>query len=236
VFLGTKKALRVAVTAWEAEVRGHAPSAVGATVTTLLTMWLEARAHDWQPLTARDHRSRVRFITEDLGTVRLVDLDPLRIDAWLAQMRRRGVGQGAIRGRLSTFKAACSWGVSRRLLRSNPVADAAPRLAVVRRSITPEPEQVVALLQAAAEEDTRAALGSTRSGLAPRSAKRSASSSNPTWKDDIRPMERRMERHRPIGQTDVASPAWAAEPTSSPASSSTTTRGPTSRPSQPRLD
>ena len=159
VFLGTKKAVRVAVTAWEADVRGHAPSAVGATVTDLLTMWLEVRAHDWQPLTARDHRSRVRFITEDLGTIRLVDLDPLRIDAWLAQMRRRGVGQGAIRGRFSTLKAACSWGVSRRLLRSNPVADAAPRLAVVRRSITPEPEHVVALLQAAAEEDTRAALG-----------------------------------------------------------------------------
>ena len=159
VFHGTKKAVRMAVTAWEAEVRGHAPSAVGATVTDLLTMWLEARAHDWQPLTARDHRSRVRFITEDLGTVCLVDLDPLRVDAWLAQMRRRGVGQGAIRGRFSTFKAACSWGVSRRLLRSNPIADAAPRLAVVRRSTTPEPDQVVALLQAAAEEDTRAALG-----------------------------------------------------------------------------
>ena len=103
VFRGSKKAVRDAVTAWEAEVRGHAPSAVGATVADLLTMWLDARTHDWQPLTARDHRSRVRSITEDLGTVRLLDLDPLRVDAWLAQMRRRGVGQGAIRGRMSTF-------------------------------------------------------------------------------------------------------------------------------------
>lgn len=107
-------------------------------MTDLLTMWLEARAHDWQPLTARDHRSRVRFITEDLGTVRLVDLDPLRVDAWLAQMRRRGVGQGAIRGRLSTFKAACSWGVSRRLLRSNPVA-ASSMATVASSRMTPCP-------------------------------------------------------------------------------------------------
>jgi len=44
-----------------------------------------------------------------------------------------------------------------------------------------------------------------------------------------------LERQRPIGQTDVASPAWAVEPTFLPASWSTTRRGRTSRPSQPRL-
>ena len=68
------------------------------------------------------------------------------------QMRRRGVGAGAIRGRVSTLKAAASWGVSRRMLRSNPVVDAAPRVRNGRRSVRPEPEQVVALLTAAAEE------------------------------------------------------------------------------------
>ena len=159
IFHGTKKAVRREVAVWEAEVRGHAPSSVGATVADLLTMWQQARAHDWQPLTASNHRSRSVFIIEDLGGVRLLDLDPLRIDAWLAQMRRRGVGQGAIRGRMSTLKTACSWGLSRRMIRSNPVADAAPRLHVVRRSVTPAPEQVVALLRAAAEEETRAGLG-----------------------------------------------------------------------------
>jgi len=59
---------------------------------------------------------------------------------------------------VSTLKAACGWGVSRRLLRSNPVADAAPRLGSGRRSARPEPEQVVALLKAAEEEETRAGL------------------------------------------------------------------------------
>ena len=78
--------------------------------------------------------------------------------AWLAQMRRRGLGDGAIRGRVTTLKAACSWGVSRRMLRSNPVLDAAPRLPVGRRTMRPEPEQVVALLRAADEEETRAGL------------------------------------------------------------------------------
>ncbi len=157
-FRGTKKAVRAEVAAWEAEVVGRAPSHLGATVADLLTMWQEARAHEWQPTTVRDHRSRAARIIEDLGTVRLVDLDPLRVDSWLAQMRRRGIGPGAIRGRVSTLKAAASWGISRRMLRSNPVADAAPRIRNGRRSARPEPEQVVALLQAAAAESRRAGL------------------------------------------------------------------------------
>ena len=32
------------------------------------------------------HHSRSIRIVEDLGTVRLVDLDPLRVDAWLARV------------------------------------------------------------------------------------------------------------------------------------------------------
>jgi len=158
VFRGPKKAVRAEISAWEAELRGRAPSSVGATVADLLAAWQEARAHEWQPTTARDHQSRAALVAADLGAVRLVDLDPLRIDAWLAQLRRRGVGVGAIRGRAATLKAAASWGVSRRMLRSNPVADAAPRLRTGRRSARPEAAQVVALLAAAAEDSVRAGL------------------------------------------------------------------------------
>jgi integrase len=157
-FRGTKKAVKAEVAAWEAELLGRSASHLGATVADLLAMWQDARAGEWQPTTVRDHRSRAARIVEDIGTVRLVDIDPLRVDAWLAQMRRRGVGAGAIRGRVSTLKAAASWGVSRRMLRSNPVVDAAPRARNGRRSVGPEPEQVVALLTAAAEESRRAGL------------------------------------------------------------------------------
>ena len=158
VFRGHKKSVRAEVATWEAEIRGRAPAGVGATVADLLAMWQEAKAHEWQPTTVRDHRSRAALIVADLGPVRLLDLDPLRIDAWLAQLRRRGVGVGAVRGRLATLKAAASWGVSRRLLRSNPVADAALRLPLGRRSVRPEPEQVVALLEAATAESVRGGL------------------------------------------------------------------------------
>jgi hypothetical protein len=104
-FHGTQKAVRAEVAAWEAEVLGRSASHLGATVADLLTMWQEARGGEWQPTTVRDHRSRAARIVGDIGTVRLVDLDPLRVDAWLVQMRRRGVGAGAIRGRVSTLKA-----------------------------------------------------------------------------------------------------------------------------------
>jgi integrase len=157
-FRGSKREVTRAVAAWEADLTGTSSLGASALVSDLLRLWQEARADSWQPTTARDYASRCRMIDADLGPVRLVDLDPLRVDRWLAKMRRDGVGAGAIRARFGAFKAACSWGVSRRMLRSNPVVDAAPRLAVGRRSVRPEPEQVVALLAAAAEESARAGL------------------------------------------------------------------------------
>ncbi len=157
-FRGAKKAVRAQVAAWEAELRGTAPATVGATVVDLFELWLEAKAFDWQPTTARDHRSRTVLIARDLGSVRLIDLDPLGIDRWLAKMRRDGVGQGAIRGRIATLRAALSWGVSRRMLRSNPVSEAKPRLRTRHLTLRPNADQVVALIAAATEESMRAGL------------------------------------------------------------------------------
>ncbi len=159
VFRGGKRAVREQVTQWEAELRGTAPSSVGATVADLLGLWLDTKQSDWQPTTARDYASRVRSISEAIGAVRLVDLDPLRIDAWVASMRNAGVGEGAIRSRVSALRSAISWGISRRMLRSNPVSEARPKVRSNRRTMRPEPEQVVALLAAAAQEDDRATLG-----------------------------------------------------------------------------
>jgi integrase len=132
---------------------------VGATVADLLELWQEAKAFDWQPTTARDYRSRVHRIVRDIGHVRIRDLDPFRVDAWVAQMRRDGVGEGAVRSRVSALRAALSWGVSRRMLRSNPIVEAAPKVRNGRRTARPEPEQVVAMLEAAQAEGPRAALG-----------------------------------------------------------------------------
>jgi hypothetical protein len=69
---------------------------IGATVADLLGLWLEAKRSDWQLTSARDYSTRCRAINYAIGSVRLVDLDPLRVDAWVAGMRRAGVGEGAI--------------------------------------------------------------------------------------------------------------------------------------------
>src|SRR2546423_4496143 len=123
VFRGGKKDVRQQVAAWEAALRGTAPSSIGATLGDLLRLWLEAKEFDWQPTSARDYASRCRSITEAIGSVRLVDLDPFRIDAWVTQMRNDGVGEGAIRSRVSALRSAVSWGISRRMMRSNPVSE-----------------------------------------------------------------------------------------------------------------
>ncbi len=158
VFRGGKKAVRAEVAEWEASLRGTAPGTVGATVADLLELWQQAKAFDWQPTTLAAHRSRASLIAADLGAVRLVDLDPFRIDAWLAKMRRDGVGEGAVRSRVSSLRAALSWGISRRMLRANPIVEAAPALKTGRRTARPEPEQVVAILDAAVRDGPRAAL------------------------------------------------------------------------------
>lgn len=158
VFKGGKRAVKAEIAAWEAELRGTAPATVGASVADLLRLWQDAKAGEWQPTTVRDRRSSCAAIARDLGRIRLRDLDPLRIDAWISRMRRQGVGEGAVRGRVLTFRAALSWAVSRRMLRSNPVKEASPRIRTRRRSVRPDAKQVVAIVAAAKQESVRAAL------------------------------------------------------------------------------
>lgn len=165
-FKGSKKAVRAEVAEWEATLRGTAPQAIGATVADLLVLWQQAKAFDWQPTTVRDHRSRAKMIAADIGQIRVLALDPFRIDAWVAQMRRDGVGEGAVNSRVTALRAALSWGISRRMLRSNPISEAKPKLRSGRRSTSPDPGQVVAILAAARREGTREALGLRLSAVA----------------------------------------------------------------------
>ena len=158
VFRGGKKAVRAAIAQWEAELRGTAPAGADATVADLLRLWQAAKAFDWQPTTARDYESRCRAIAGDLGRVRLLDLDTFRIDSWIGQMRRRGVGEGAVRGRVAALRAACTWGVARKLIRSNPVVEASPRIRSRQRKARLSPTQVTAIIANASAEGTQEGL------------------------------------------------------------------------------
>lgn len=157
-FRGGKREVNRLIAEWEREVQGTAPVAVGATVAELLDLWQVAKASQWQPTTVREHRHRSAAIAADLGKVRLADLDPMRVDARVARFRREGVGEGAIRGRVGSLRAAVTWAVSRRMIRANPVAEADPNVRVKRRVATVDSAAVGAVVRAASAESTRAGL------------------------------------------------------------------------------
>jgi integrase len=158
-FKGSKREVTKRIAEWESEVQGAAAASVGLTIAGLLDSWRAAKAPQWQPTTAREHKHRSAAVIADLGDVRLADLDPMRVDAWVARLRREGVGEGAIRGRVGTLRAALTYAVSRRLVRTNPVAEASPDIRVKRRAATVDSAAVLAILEAAEAEGTRAGLG-----------------------------------------------------------------------------
>jgi integrase len=157
-FKGTKRAVGRQIAEWEREVQDAAASSVGMTVESLLELWQNAKGAQWQPTTSREHRHRSASVANDLGAVRLTDLDPMRIDAWVAGLRRKGVGEGAIRGRVGTLGAALTWAVSRRLVRTNPVAEAKPSVRVRKRPAPVESSAVLAVLDAAEAQGSREGL------------------------------------------------------------------------------
>jgi integrase len=156
-FKGTgKREVYKRIAEWESEVQGAAAASVGLTIVGLLDLWQEAKAAQWQPTTARDHKHRSAAVIA--GDVRLADLDPMRVDAWVARLRRDGVGESAIRARVGTLRAALTYAVSRRLVRTNPVAEANPNVRVKRRAATVDSAAVLAILAAAEAESARAGL------------------------------------------------------------------------------
>lgn len=107
-------------------------------------------------------------------------------------------------------------GVSRRMLRSNPVVDAAPRVCAGRRSARPEPEQIVALLAAAVEESTRAGLAMRLAATGAREAEIVALA----W-DHLEGDQLRIRRHGIDGQAVIRDKTQTASSRMSPS-----TRGP----------
>src|SRR5688572_1405274 len=87
-FRGSKRATAKQIGDWERELQGSAAAAGVMTVSRTLVLWQEAKVAQWQPTTAREHKHRSASVARDLGSVRLTDLDPMRVDAWVARLRR----------------------------------------------------------------------------------------------------------------------------------------------------
>ncbi len=119
-------------------------------VAELLRYWQDLRGPSWSPLTARAHASRSRSIAEDpIASLAVGRLQVADIDAWVARMRKRGVGEGSIRNQLQTMRAALTQAQRWGWITQNPAALAhkdAPKR--TPRGVLRD-DEVAALLEAA---------------------------------------------------------------------------------------
>jgi integrase len=121
-----------------------------------LASWLASRT-DWAPTTARANASSVhRHIAPALGAIRLGDLQPLQVERW--QRVLAGTLPGAATKARMVLSSACADAVRLGLIATNPVARArgVPQASPTRTIYGPD--DLRALLTAAADERLGAAL------------------------------------------------------------------------------
>ncbi|MDP9442264.1 MAG: site-specific integrase [Actinomycetota bacterium] len=153
---GTKRdALRQAAQLESAPHRG----AAGRTVDDALRAWVERNEGTWAPASRRDQTSRARHIAEDkIAKMSLARLGVVDVDRWLTRMRRAGVGDSAIRNRLTVLRAALHQAVVWGWITSNPAALARARTAKRAPREAMRPEDAIAAIRAATEFDPLAGL------------------------------------------------------------------------------
>lgn len=155
VYGGKKEAQRVAaqLTAVPAARSG------GRTVSDLFAEWFALNADTWAASSRRDRASRIEFINADpIAKVAVARLSVADVERWIARMRKAGIGDGAIRNRHQTLRAALSQAVRWGWIAVNPAALAQVRQPkrVPRGAMTPHDVQRV--LEAAATIDPAAVL------------------------------------------------------------------------------
>jgi integrase len=151
---GTKReAQRVA-----ASLESRPPSnAAGRTVTDVLTAWRDVNQPVWAESTRRDYESRIAKIEEDpiaemaVARVRVAD-----VERWHSRMRKRGVGEAAIRGRHSVLRAALAQALRWEWVGSNPASQAVLRQPKRAPRDAMTPDEVRAAITAAREIDPAA--------------------------------------------------------------------------------
>jgi len=152
---GKREALREAARLESAPQRG----AAGRTVADALDGWLERNEGSYTPASLRDQTSRVRLVQQDaIARTPLARLGVAEVDRWLTRMRRAGLGNAAIRNRLTVLRAALQQAVVWGWISSNPAALTRPP--GVKRSPRDvmSPDDAIAVIKVATDSDPLAGL------------------------------------------------------------------------------
>jgi integrase len=128
-------------------------------VADALDGWLERNEGSYTPASLRDQTSRVRLVQQDaIAGTPLARFGVAEVDRWLTRMRRSGLGDAAIRNRLTVLRAALQQAVVWGWISSNPAALSRPP--GVKRSPRDvmSPADAVAVIKAATDTDPLAGL------------------------------------------------------------------------------
>ncbi|MGH9098132.1 MAG: tyrosine-type recombinase/integrase [Acidimicrobiales bacterium] len=124
-----------------------------------LVAWLERNEGSYTPASLRDQTSRVRFVQQDqIAQTPLARLGVAEVDRWITRMRRAGLGDSAIRNRLTVLRAALQQAVVWGWIASNPAAlTRAPGVKRSPRDVM-SPHDAIAVIEAATNDDPLAGL------------------------------------------------------------------------------
>ncbi|MDO8307000.1 MAG: tyrosine-type recombinase/integrase [Actinomycetota bacterium] len=129
------------------------------TVRTYGLEWVrDVKSQQVRASTAYDYEARLRReVFPGLGSVRMIDLGPRHIDAWMASLRRMGKSASTINGARQVLNAMCKHAYRTGILASNPVTATDP---VKRQFGDPtqvrppwSPQEVRALLEAVRDDE-----------------------------------------------------------------------------------
>jgi integrase len=153
---GTKREAQRVMAALESRPAAHA---AGRTVADVITAWRETNEYVWSEATRRDYASRAAQIDKDqIARIAVARLGVADVEQWHARMRKRRVGEAAIRCRHVVLRAALSQAVRWEWVPANVASRATLRAArkTPREAMTLE--DVRAVLAAAREIDRAAEL------------------------------------------------------------------------------
>jgi integrase len=159
-FRGGKRDAEAALSRLITEVSGGALAAQDATVRDLLTEWLDLARPELSPTTARGYEWIIdTYILPTLGKQPLARLKPALLDRFYAKLRDGGGQDGkplsaaTVRQVHAILRRALQQGVKWGWIVQNPASLASPPRVRGTQLEPPDPQQVIALVDAAASSD-----------------------------------------------------------------------------------